>query len=120
MLPIAAIQDALREDQIDGWLLYDFHGSNPIAVSLTGLGGQHTTRRWYYFVPATGSPVKLVHAIEPRVLGALPGDVRTYAGRAELESALDETLRGCRDVAMEYSPGCAIPYISRVDAGTIE
>jgi Xaa-Pro dipeptidase len=117
---LTRVQRALVADQLDGWLLYDFHGSNPIAQSVTGLTGRHTTRRWYYFVPAAGMPRKLVHAIEPAVLAHLPGDTYTYAGRETLVSLLPALVAGARRVAMEYSPGCAIPYISRVDAGTIE
>jgi Xaa-Pro aminopeptidase len=119
-LDIPAIQKSLAIDQVDGWLLYDFHGSNPVAVALAGLGGRHTTRRWYYFIPASGVPKKLVHAIEPFVLDALPGEKATYAGRRQLEQGVDAVLRGSKVVAMEYSPECAIPYISRVDAGTVE
>lgn len=117
---LAAIQHALVDDRLDGWLLYDFHGSNPIAQSVTGLTGRHTTRRWYYFVPASGTPRKLVHAIESGVLAHLPGDTATYAGREALAAGLPALVAGARRVAMEYSPGCAIPYISRVDAGTVE
>jgi Xaa-Pro aminopeptidase len=119
-LDIPAIQRTLAIDHVDGWLLYDFHGSNPIAVNLAGLAGQHTTRRWYYFIPATGAPRKLVHAIEPFVLDGLPGGKTAYAGRRQLEQGVDEMLRGSKVVAMEYSPECAIPYLSRVDAGTVD
>jgi Xaa-Pro aminopeptidase len=119
-LDIPAIQRTLAVDQVDGWLLYDFHGSNPIAVKAADLAGKHTTRRWYYFIPASGRPKKLVHAIEPFVLDALPGDVTKYAGRRQLEQGLSEMIRGSKVVAMEYSPECAIPYLSRVDAGTID
>lgn len=117
---LAAVQQALAGERLDGWLLYDFHGSNPIAQSVTGLTGRHTTRRWYYFVPATGRPRKLVHAIESAVLAHLPGDTAVYAGREALAEHLPALVAGATRVAMEYSPGCAIPYISRVDAGTIE
>jgi len=119
-LDVPGIQKSLAVDQIDGWLLYDFHGSNPIAVALAGLTGTHTTRRWYYFIPASGTPKKLVHAIEPFVLDALPGDKIAYAGRRQLEQGLGDILRGSKIVAMEYSAECAIPYISRVDAGTVD
>jgi Xaa-Pro aminopeptidase len=119
-LHIDRIQAALDEDRLDGWLLYDFHGSNPIAQRLAGLEGRHTTRRWYYFIPVTGQPRKLVHAIESATLDGLPGDRHTYAGRHQLEAGLEALLRGARHIAMEYSPRCAIPYVSRVDAGTIE
>jgi Xaa-Pro dipeptidase len=117
---IAAIQRSLAEDNLDGWLLYDFHASNPIAVSLAGVAGKHTTRRWYYFIPNTGTPTKLVHKIESGVLAALPGNTMQYAGRTQLESGLRSLLAGARTIAMEYSAMCAIPYIARVDAGTVE
>jgi Xaa-Pro aminopeptidase len=121
-LDVPAIQRALAADRLDGWLLYDFHGSNPIASQLTGLaGGAHmTTRRWYYLIPATGTPRALVHAIERHNLDHLPGTKIVYAGRQQLESGLAQLLTGVRRVAMEYSPKCAIPYVSRVDAGTAE
>ncbi len=118
---IGAVQTALREDGLDGWLLYDFHGSNPIARSLAGVnGGKMTTRRWFYFVPATGSPRALVHAIERHTLDNLPGETHLYAGREALGRGLDSLMHGVKRVAMEYSPENAIPYVGRVDAGTIE
>ena len=121
-LDVAAVQRALRAAGLDGWLLYDFHGSNPIAVRLAGLsdGPQMTTRRWYYVIPAAGQPRKLVHAIESHTLDALPGESAVYAGREQLTAGLTELLKGVRRVAMEYSPECAIPYLSRLDAGTAE
>lgn len=122
-IDVAAIQAALTADRLDAWLLYDFHGSNPIASEVTGAGhrgGQLATRRWYYLIPATGEPRGLVHAIELHVLAHLPGHISRYAGRDQLESGLRELVRGVRRVAMEYSPNGAIPYIGRVDAGTIE
>jgi Xaa-Pro dipeptidase len=121
-LDVTAIQAALDAEGVDGWLLYDFHGSNPIATRLAGLNGagKMTTRRWYYLVPRNGTPRKLVHAIESRTLAALPGDTLIYAGRAALEHHLATLLGGLKRVAMEFSPDCAIPYVSRVDAGTVD
>lgn len=121
-LDVPAVQQALQAEQLDGWLLYDFHGSNPIAVALAGLagGGHMTTRRWYYLIPAHGEPTGLVHAIERHNLDGLPGAKIVYAGHEELDAGLTTLLAGRRRVAMEYSPGCAIPYLSRVDAGTAE
>lgn len=121
-LDVAAIQRTLRADGLDGWLLYDFHGSNPIAAGLAGLtgGGHMTTRRWYYLIPANGEPRGIVHAIERHNLDALPGEKAVYAGREQLEAALTSLLTGLSRIAMEYSPDGAIPYLSRVDAGTAE
>jgi Xaa-Pro aminopeptidase len=121
-LALSSIQRTLAIEQIDGWLLHDFHGSNPIAVKLAGLAGsgKMTSRRWLYFIPATGTPKKLVHAIEPDVLDALPGDRILYSGRRQFEQQVTDMLRGCKVLAMEYSPECNIPYLSRVDAGTID
>ena len=121
-LDVAAIQETLRTEGLDGWLLYDFHGSNPIAARLAGLtnGAHMTTRRWYYLIPSSGSPRALVHAIEKHNLDALPGNKTIYAGRDQLDAGLTRLLKGVRRVAMEYSRECAIPYLSRVDAGTAE
>ena len=121
-LDVPAVQQALRSERLDGWLLYDFHGSNPIAARLAGLtnGAHMTTRRWFYLIPAEGEPRGLVHAIERHNLDALPGEKIVYAGRRELEAGLTQLLDGVSRVAMEYSPDCAIPYLSRVDAGTAE
>src|SRR3954471_6587634 len=119
---VAAIQKALGEQGLDGWLFYDFHGSNPIAARLLGTdrAGKMTTRRWFYLVPSSGEPRGLVHAIERHTLDALPGTKTPYAGRQQFDAELTRLVAGMKRVAMEYSPECAIPYISRVDAGTIE
>ncbi len=120
-LDIGAVQTALREDGLDGWLLYDFLGSNPIARAIAGVNGSKmTTRRWYYLVPANGNPRALVHAIERHTLDQLPGDTHLYAGREALGRGLDALMKGVKRVAMEYSPENAIPYVGRVDAGTVE
>jgi Xaa-Pro aminopeptidase len=121
-LDVRAVQRALRSERLDGWLLYDFHGSNPIAATLAGLtDGQHmTTRRWFYLIPAAGEPRGLVHAIERHNLDGLPGPKAVYTTREQLDAALTQLLHGLTRIAMEYSPECAIPYVSRVDAGTAE
>jgi Xaa-Pro dipeptidase len=121
-LNVAAVQAALRDEGLDGWLLYDFKGINPIAARVSGLAGRGVmaTRRWYYLVPAEGTPRKLVHAIERHNLDHLPGDTTVYAGRQALESGLATLLSGTRRLALEYSPECAIPYLSRIDAGTVD
>ncbi len=121
-LDVAAVQRTLHADRLDGWLLYDFHGSNPIAAGLAGLtsGPRMATRRWYYLIPAAGEPRGVVHAIERHNLDSLPGEKIVYASREQLDAALTGLLAGLSRVAMEYSPDCAIPYLSRVDAGTVE
>jgi len=121
-LSVVRVQRALVEDGLDGWLLYDFQGSNPIATRLSGLAAtkKMTTRRWYYLIPASGEPRGLVHAIERHNLDGLPGEKQPYSGRDRLVGGLRDLLKGMKRVAMEYSPGNNIPYISRVDAGTVE
>ena len=121
-LDVDAVQRALRDDGLDGWLLYDFHGSNPIARRVAGFaaGAKIMTRRWYYLIPADGPPRGLVHAIEADRLDHLPGSKTRYAAHGTLDAGLRELLADCATVAMEYSPRCAIPYVSRVDAGTID
>jgi Xaa-Pro aminopeptidase len=121
-LDVRAVQKALRSERLDGWLLYDFHGSNPIAATLAGLndGAHMTTRRWFYLIPAAGEPHGLVHAIERHNLDGLPGAKAVYTTREQLDAGLTQLLHGVTRIAMEYSPDCAIPYLSRVDAGTAE
>ena len=120
-MDLVGIQKALAEQQIDGWLLYDFRGSNPIARSVIGFDeSQIGTRRWLYLIPRKGEPVGILHVIEPHVLRGVPGKIVLYRSWRELESLLETHLGGMKRVAMEYSPGAAIPYVSRVDAGTIE
>jgi Xaa-Pro aminopeptidase len=122
-LDIHAVQAALVADGLDGWLLYDFRGINPIAADVTAVGrqgGHLATRRWYYLIPAIGEPRKLVHAIEKNSLAHLPGTTQQYAGHDQLDAGIARLLGGMRRVAMEYSHLCAIPYVARVDAGTIE
>jgi len=120
-LLIEEIQSALRESDIPAWLFYDFRGSDPIAYQTLKLDLEsHPTRRWFYFVPAEGSPRKLVHQIESDKLDRLPGDKTVYLRWQELKSSLEQILQGFPRVAMQYSQGNAIPYVSNVDAGTIE
>jgi len=119
-LPIREIQADLAERGLDGWLLWDFRGQNPTAVAALDLSGHMLTRRWAYLVPREGEPVLLVHRIEAGSMPKKPGGVVTYAGYRELHDRLRSLLAGRRRVAMEYCALGAIPYLSRVDAGTIE
>ena len=118
---LAAIQTALREQKLDGWLFYDHHHRDPIANRVLGLDPDSlVTRRWYYFVPATGEPKKLVHRIEAGRLDAVPGSKAVYSSWQELETNLRTMLEGYARLAMQYSPRNAIMYVSMVDAGTVE
>jgi len=118
---IDEIQKALREENLDGWLFFDHHERDPLAYRVLGLKpGRTVTRRWYYLIPAKGEPKGIVHAIESGVLAGLPGDIQTYSSWTTQTDGLKRLLTGCRRVAMQYSPNCAIPYVSLVDAGTVE
>jgi len=115
------IQKELQREQIDGWLLYDFHGSNAIARSIAGLSEDTIcTRRWYYLIPSKGDPARIVHAIEQGTLDHLPGSKIVFRSWSDLHNALRNALKDCRKVAMEYSPENDIPYVSKVDAGTVD
>ncbi len=143
---VAEIQTALREAKLEGWLFYDFRGSDPLAYRILKLGPTGiTTRRWFYYIPAKGEPTKIVHTIERGKLDALPGQKMIYREWQQLEKFLRETVTaggttkwagpmddprhpertvyrraGVKRIAMQYSPNNSIPYMSRVDAGTIE
>lgn len=121
MFPVQEIQKAMAAQHVDGWLLYDFHGLDPLARRVLEIDPKaHLTRRWFYLIPQKGEPQKLSHQIEPRSLDHLPGDRHLYAGWRDLEKGLREITAGLGKVAMNYSPENAIPYVSRVDAGTVE
>jgi Xaa-Pro aminopeptidase len=121
MFDLAKIQSALRQFRVDGWLIYDFRGSNLLARRIVGFrDDQMGSRRWFYFVPAAGQPHKLVHRIESGALDHLPGEKTVYLRWQELEAGVAQLVAGAHRVAMEYSPRNANPYVSRVDAGTVE
>nr|WP_219341156.1 M24 family metallopeptidase [Nevskia soli] len=118
---MTSIQDQLIDQELDGWLFFDHHHRDPLAYRVLGLDPNlHASRRWYYFVPAKGEPRKLVHRIESRNLDTLQGAKHVYSSWEEQTSALSELLAGSKRVAMQYSPNCAIPYVSNVDGGTLE
>ncbi len=121
MADIKRIQEELRSAGIDGWLFYDFHNRDAIAYSVLGMDfGKFTSRRWFYWVPADGEPVRLVSKVESTKLDALPGAKRRYLSWRELHQSLNEILGGARTVAMQFSPTANIPYVSTVDGGTVE
>src|SRR6266849_6287074 len=117
---INGMQADLRAAKLDGWLFYDFRGRDPIAHRILKLPEAMRTRRWCYFVPAKGTPRKLVHKIESEALAVLPGDTLYYAAQDELRKNLSKILGRARNVAMQYSPKNAIPYVAMVDAGTAD
>jgi Xaa-Pro aminopeptidase len=117
----ASIQTSLRAANLDGWLFFDHHRRDPLAYRILGLPDDLSpSRRWYYFVPANGEPRKLVHRIESGSLDTVPGTKDSYSSWADQQQKLNSLLNGAKRIAMQYSPNCAIPYISLVDAGTIE
>ncbi|HYS69936.1 MAG TPA: Xaa-Pro peptidase family protein [Gemmatimonadaceae bacterium] len=117
---LPALQSALERAEVDGWLIYDFHGLNPVAVGMLELPGM-TTRRFFVYIPRKGQPIAITHAIEQGPWVNWPSKWRKekYSSWRTLESLLGELVKGKR-VAMEYSPGDAVPYLDRVPAGVIE
>src|SRR5258707_8673006 len=117
---VQAVQKDLKAANLDGWLFYDFRGRDPIAHRILQLPPGMRTRRWFYFVPTKGAARKLVHKIESESLATLPGETLYYADQSELHENLSEVLGNAQSIAMQYSPRNAIPYVSMVDAGTVE
>jgi Xaa-Pro dipeptidase len=120
-MELERVQQALASEKIDGWLFYDFRKSNPIAYQVLSLPPhEFYSRRWFYFVPAQGAPTAIISAVESHVLRSLPGQRRIFRTWQEMRTYLSELLLPGMHVAMEYSPMNAIPYMSRVDGGTLE
>ena len=118
---IETIQKQLRSAGLDGWLFYDFRHRDPIASRVLRLNGTGMgSRRWFYLIPSRGAPRKLVHRIEAGALDNLPGQKLVYGSLDELNKNLLRLIGRARRVAMQYSPRNAIPYVSLVDAGTVE
>ncbi len=121
MPDIARIQEELRTANLDGWLLYDFHNRDAIAARVLGLDfGKFSSRRWFYWIPAQGNPVRLVSKVEATKLDSLPGTKIAYLSWRDLHARLKEALGSARTVAMQYSPTANIPYVSTVDGGTVD
>jgi Xaa-Pro dipeptidase len=120
-MDLDALQSSLRDQNLDGWLFYDHHHRDPIAYRILGLDpNSFVSRRWFYFVPASGEPKKLVHRIESGKLDTLPGSKDEYSSWQELEQKLEAMLADQAKIAMQYSPRNAIMYVAMVDAGTVE
>jgi len=121
MKKIDEAQSYLRTMKVDGWLIYDFHGNNDLGRQFLDIpDGALTTRRFFYWIPAHGEPVKLVHAIEAHVLDLCPGQKKIYLSWESLYEQVKILLKGSKRVAMEYSPNNMIPYVSKIDAGTVD
>ena len=114
------IQRILKSYDIDGWLLYDFRGINPIAQRVAGVTASTITRRWFCYIPSTGDPTWLIHRIEQSHFSRVSGRVKNYMSWRELHDEIKKLLSDNGKVAMEYSPNASIPYVARVDAGTLE
>src|SRR6266568_8306752 len=118
---VEEIQSELRNQKLDGWLFFDHHERDPLAYRVLGFTPErHVTRRWYYLIPAEGEPAGLVHNVEFEMLNPLPGAKARYSSWQEQIAGVQKLLAGRRRIAMQYSPKCAIPYVSMVDAGTLE
>ncbi|WP_165423667.1 M24 family metallopeptidase [Ktedonosporobacter rubrisoli] len=120
-MDLERIQQALRDAKLTGWLFYDFRKTNPIAYKIVGLPSTaFYSRRWFYYVPAQGTPTAVISAVEPHVLSELPGKRLIFQTWQDMHAHLRTILPANGRVAMEYSPHNAVPYVSKVDAGTVE
>src|SRR5579885_1674756 len=113
---LAKIQQEIRNQHLDGWLFFDHHLRDPLAYRVLGFDPPRVpTRRWYYLIPAKGEPRGLEHRVEAGMLARLPGEKILYSSWTEQVDGLRQITAGLRRVAMQYSPYCAIPYVSMVD-----
>jgi Xaa-Pro aminopeptidase len=119
-IKIKEVQKYLQKENIDGWLIYDFHEINDLAKNFLELLDANVSRRFFYWIPKQGLPIKIVHSIEFTILDNWPGEKKIYFSWGSLRDALREILKNVKIVAMEYSKDCNNPYISKVDGGTID
>jgi Xaa-Pro aminopeptidase len=118
---LTAIQKSLTQKKLDGWLFYDYRGSDPVGRRILNLSDSHgQTRRWFYFIPVKNTPVKIVHGIEAAVLDNLPGKKYVYLSWEEMNNCLAKICKNGQVIAAQYSPNGALPYLSRLDAGIFE
>jgi Xaa-Pro aminopeptidase len=112
------LREALAAAGVDGWLLFAFHGLNPVATRILELEGLNT-RRLFVLLPREGEAVAVAHRIELAPVERFPGRVLPYSRWEELHAALGSIVAGKR-LAMEVSPEDAVPYLDRVPAGVVE
>ena len=112
------LKEVLRQNGMDGWLLYDFHGLNPLTPRLLGPTGM-LTRRLFLWLPAVGPPRLIVHNIDRIAIGVFPGDVSVYTTWQELHELLAILVRD-KQIGMEISRENSVPYLDRVPAGVVE
>jgi Xaa-Pro aminopeptidase len=117
---LSEVQEFLRKSNLDGWLIFDFRGSNPFATRVFNHGGSLLTRRWFLWIPTSGQPQVLVHDIEFGSFPRVGYGVHKYNGRETLVSEVAKLLDNAKTIAMEYSPNGNNPYVSKVDAGTMD
>jgi Xaa-Pro dipeptidase len=121
MIDIKEVQKHLNNQKIDGWLMYDFKGSNFLIYQFLKMSmSKRGSRRFFYWIPKNGNPIKIVSAIEPFILDEYPGEKIIYNSWKHLHEILNNTLLNSKKVAMEYSKNCDIPIASTVDGGTVE
>ena len=119
-MDLSKVQSAIQEQGVDGWLLYDFRGSNMLALRIVGHENEPQSRRVAAFIPAQGEPRVLVHAIEKGAWSNVPGTRRIYLKWEEFREGVQWLIGDAKKIAMEYSPMGDNPYVSRIDAGTVE
>jgi Xaa-Pro dipeptidase len=114
------VQKYMKENGIDAWVLYDFQGMNSIAQFIAGTKDKAITRRYFYFIFSNGKISALVHSVERSKFQHIEGNVVGYSSLKDMVGSLKEILKSSNIIAMEYSPLCATPYVSKVDAGILE
>src|ERR1700682_3692020 len=121
LMDLTKIQQEIRNQKLEGWLFFDHHNRDLLAYRVLGLPiAKGPSRRWYYMIPAQGEPLGMEHRIERNQLAGLPGEKIAYSSWTEQLAAVRRLTFGMKRVAMQYSPMCAVPYVSMVDGGTIE
>lgn len=121
-MPISLnVAHILQELQLDGWLISDFHGENPLARKILSIPSDRMlTRRYLYWCPAQGVAKKVVHKIEQEYFDHMEGDLLVYSTWQEFEAYLEEILSSSKRIAVEYSEKGRNPSVSFMNAGLAE